>query len=345
MKGIPSLIGASESLLEVRELIEKFSLTRDPVLITGETGVGKELVARAIHQAGIRKNGPFVAVNMSALAEGTLESELFGHERGAFTGAIERRIGRFEQANGGTLLLDEIGDAPLRVQAELLRVVEQQGFERLGGIRPIRVDARVLAATNRDLLARVENGTFREDLWYRLSALRIHVPPLHERIEDIPAIVRHELNKISAELERRNARIKNEAISLLQGQPWPGNVRELRLAVRRMVILSSSTEVFGSEHVLEALRWSRNTWAGEKGLARAVPTLASAQSPSYEEFQERERIEVLDALNSQRWNVSAAARSLGVSRGSLRARMRRLGVQRIDAASEEASREDLAESP
>lgn len=319
------LVGASDALSAIRARIARVADAREPVLITGESGVGKEMVARAIHAASTRRDGPFVAVNLCALAAGTLESELFGHERGAFTGANARHRGRFEQADGGTLLLDEIGDAPAPLQAKLLRAVETRCFERVGGAETVRADVRILAATHRDLPSEIARGRFREDLWYRLSALRVHVPPLRERPADVDAIVRMELAHCSEERGSLPFELDAEGLARLREQRWPGNVRQLRLTVRRMAILAGERRLLDAEDVAGALELD--------GDAAGWGSPGGSGSPR-EDFEARERAETIAALDAWRWNVSAAARALGLSRGALRRRMQRLGFDAGSKASD-----------
>jgi DNA-binding NtrC family response regulator len=237
------LIGESDALSEVLVKIEQMAPVSSTVLIEGESGTGKELVARALHRLSHRKNKPFIAESVGALPETLLESELFGHEKGAFTGAAERRIGRFELADTGTLFLDEIGEIPIATQVKLLRVLEQREFLRLGGTLPIKVDVRVIAASNRPLRQQVEDGHFRSDLFYRLNVLHIHLPPLRERPEDIPHLVRKFITDYSAEHDRPFHGISADAMKLLVEYPWPGNVRELRNLVESMVVLSPGREI------------------------------------------------------------------------------------------------------
>ncbi|HEX6535786.1 MAG TPA: sigma-54 dependent transcriptional regulator [Gemmatimonadaceae bacterium] len=237
------LIGESEAIREVMVKIEQMAPVSSTVLIEGESGTGKELVARAIHRLSPRRAKPFIAVNIGALPETLLESELFGHEKGAFTGAAERRLGRFELAHGGTLFLDEIGEAPLSTQVKLLRVLEQREVMRVGGSQPFRVDVRVVAATNRPLREQVESGEFRTDLYYRLNVLTIYLPPLRERREDIPLLVRRFVQEFSAQHDRPFHGISADAMQLLMDYPWPGNVRELRNLVESMVVLSPGHEI------------------------------------------------------------------------------------------------------
>jgi DNA-binding NtrC family response regulator len=232
------------------------------VLIEGESGTGKELVARALHRLGQRRAKPFIAVNIGALPETLLESELFGHEKGAFTGAAERRLGRFELANGGTLFLDEIGEAPASTQVKLLRVLEQRELMRVGGTQPIKVDVRVVAATNRPLRAAVEAGEFRADLYYRLNVLTIYLPPLRERREDIPLLVRTFVQELAKEHDRAFHGISGDAMQILSDYPWPGNVRELRNLVESMVVLSPGREITAAD-IPRELR--------EGGRARLLP--------------------------------------------------------------------------
>jgi DNA-binding NtrC family response regulator len=237
------LIGESEALREVLVKIEQMAPVSSTVMIEGESGTGKELVARALHKLSARKNKPFIAESVGALPETLLESELFGHEKGAFTGAAERRIGRFELADTGTLFLDEISEIPIGTQVKLLRVLEQREFLRVGGVHPIRVDVRVIAATNRPLRQLVDEGAFRADLFYRLNVLNIHLPPLRERPEDIPHLVRKFIADYSREHDRKFHGISADAMALLVGYPWPGNARELRNLIESMVVLSPGREV------------------------------------------------------------------------------------------------------
>ncbi len=232
------LVGQSAEIRQVAHMIRMVGGRRATVLITGETGTGKEVAANALHLAGPRARGPMVAVNCTALPENLLESELFGHVRGAFTGAIQTRIGRFEQANGGTLFLDEIGDLPLELQAKLLRALQERSFQRLGSSETIRVDVRVVAATNCELAERIERGLFREDLYYRLNVVPIHMPPLRSRVEDIPLLSRHFVEKLCRMEQIALKELTPAALSRLLRHPWPGNVRELENAIEMAVALS-----------------------------------------------------------------------------------------------------------
>ncbi len=256
------LIGESAALREVMVKIEQMAPVSSTVLIEGESGTGKELVARALHRLSPRRGKAFIAVNIGALPESLLESELFGHEKGAFTGAAERRLGRFELANAGTLFLDEIGEAPGSTQVKLLRVLEQRELMRVGGAQPIKVDVRVVAATNRPLRDRVERGEFRADLYYRLNVLTIYLPPLRERREDISLLVRTFVQELSAEHDRAFHGISADAMQILVDYPWPGNVRELRNLVESMVVLSPGREITAAD-IPRELR--------EGGSARFLP--------------------------------------------------------------------------
>ncbi len=243
MVEVTGLIGQSNPIRELLVRIEQMAPVSSTVMIEGESGTGKELVARAIHRLSPRRNKPFIAVNVGALPETLIESELFGHEKGAFTGAAERRLGRFELANGGTIFLDEIGEVPPSTQVRLLRVLEEREVTRVGGVAPISIDVRVVAATNQPLRARVEQGLFRSDLYYRLNVLGMYLPPLRERPDDIPLLVRRFVREYSARHDRPFHGISAEAMQLLIGYPWPGNVRELRNLVESMVVLAPGREI------------------------------------------------------------------------------------------------------
>ena len=243
LQSLTGLIGESDAIREVMVQVEQMAPVTATVLIEGESGTGKELVARALHVLSVRRNRPFIAVNVGALPETLLESELFGHEKGAFTGAAERRLGRFELADRGTIFLDEIGEIPVSTQVKLLRVLEEREFMRVGGTSPIRVDVRVITATNQPLRQLVEEGRFRSDLFYRLNVLRIHLPPLRERPEDIPILVRHFIQEYSRQHDRPFHGISADAMRLLGEYPWPGNVRELRNLIESMVVLSPGHEI------------------------------------------------------------------------------------------------------
>jgi formate hydrogenlyase transcriptional activator len=308
------IVGSSPALRRVLEAVEQVAPTDATVLITGETGTGKELIARALHRRSPRVHGPLIKVNCSAIPETLLASELFGHERGAFTGAVERRKGRFEQAHGGTLFLDEIGELPADVQVMLLRVLQEREFERLGSSQTLRVDVRLIAATNRDLAEAVRAGQFRSDLYYRLNVFPIHLPPLRERLEDIPALVSHFAAKHGTRFGRHITRIDRRLLSALEAYAWPGNVRELENMVERAVILSK-----GGTLRLDG-----------RSLAGLVPGAEAGSLDGHLERQEREAIEA--ALRATRGRVAGpkgAARRLGLAPSTLEFRIKRLGIDKF----------------
>ena len=301
LQRVTGLYGESEAMREVLVKIEQMAPVSSTVLIEGESGTGKELVAHAIHVMSPRKSKPFIAENVGALPETLLESELFGHEKGAFTGAAERRLGRFELADTGTLFLDEIGEVPLGTQVKLLRVLESREFLRLGGTAPIRVDVRVVAATNRPLRQHVEEGTFRTDLYYRLNVLNIYLPPLRERREDIPLLVRRFVREFSREHDRPFHGISSEAMAIMVGYPWPGNVRELRNLVESMVVLSPGREV-GPDDLPRHIR--------EGGGARLLPVHMGPVVRTERQAEGRELEFILRSILELRLQVEELRRRL-----------------------------------
>jgi len=303
------MIGASASMRQVYEQISQVARTNATALLRGESGTGKEVVARAIHNNSPRAAMPFIKVNCAALPEPLFESELFGHERGAFTGAHSRKKGRFELAEGGTLLLDEIGELTLATQAKLLRVLQFREFERLGGTQTLHTDVRIIAATNADMESAVRAGTFREDLYYRINIFSITLPPLRERLADIPALAEFFLAKLAAEHQRRIGRISSRALELLSQHSWPGNVRELENVIERAVVVCSGPVV--REDDLPALLRE----------GRPVERLTMAQAV---ERLERQMME--DTLRTEHGNIAAAARVLGTTERILRYKARKLGV-------------------
>lgn len=296
------MIGSSPEMKRIQETVEQVAPTRATVLITGESGTGKELVAQALHQASGR-TGKFVAVHCAALPETLLESELFGHERGAFTGAVEMRKGRFELAENGTIFLDEIGEIPLHIQVKLLRVLENRSFERIGGTETITSNARVVAATNRDLHAMVDRGEFREDLFYRLDVVSIHLPPLRERKGDIPLLVKHYLDLYANE-NGRKMEITEKAMNALCSFDWPGNIRELRNCMERMVVLTRGNEIDLNNIPAEIL-------AGHASPQKNIP------APSVCDLECNEKMLIQRALNECGGNRTKAAERLGISRRTL----------------------------
>ncbi len=308
-----ALLGTSPAIADLRRLLSRVASSRtSTVLITGESGTGKDLAARAIHGESARHDGPYVNITCSAIPEHLLESELFGHERGAFTDARSRRVGLIEQASGGTLFLDEIGEMPLAMQAKLLRFLEDRAFRRVGGTEEIRPDVRVVAATNVDLEDAVRRGTFREDLFYRLAVVRVRIPPLRERLEDLPILVSEFVSVFARELGRE-ARVSSEALEALARQSWPGNVRELRNAIERALLLAEGDE----------LR------AGELGLEpdRSAPEPDGFQLPnSGVDIEELERSLLVQALERARGNQRVAGEMLGMNRDQVRYRMAKYGI-------------------
>jgi len=311
------MVGESEAMQRVRALIARVAATDARVLITGESGTGKELAAAAIHRLSARAHGPLIRVNCAAIPRDLVESELFGHEKGAFTGASERRRGKFELADGGTLLLDEIGDLSAEAQAKLLRALEAGEIERVGGDRPIPIDVRILAATNRDLRASVRAGHFREDLYFRLHVIPLHIPPLRERRGDVGLLVHHFLERNRARHALRPPRMTPAALEVLERHSWPGNVRELANIVERLSILHAGAEVGAGEirAVLPALA------GGNGGPASPRPGLA-------ELLDDYERTLILQALDGSAGSVAEAARRLRTDRANLYRRMRRLEIDR-----------------
>jgi two-component system nitrogen regulation response regulator NtrX len=310
------IVGQSPLMEALRRQIATAAPTNGRVLIQGENGAGKELVARAIHELSARRAGPFVEVNCAAIPEELIESELFGHERGAFTGAVSRRRGKFEAADGGTLFLDEVGDMSLKTQAKVLRALEEQAFERVGGKDTIRVDVRVIAASNQDLKERIGQGRFREDLFYRLAVIPVEVPPLRRRPEDIPLLVEHFARQFSAENGKRPRTVSVEALAYFLAYDWPGNVRELRNMVERLVIMSPR-DVIGPEDLPPPLRPADAGATAED--AQRDKTLKEAR----EAF---ERAFILAELRAQDWNMTRTAERLGIERSHLYRKLKAYGI-------------------
>jgi Nif-specific regulatory protein len=306
------IIGNSAALRQVTDMVNRVAGSNATVLLLGETGTGKELAARQIHNASPRCDRPFIAINCAALPETLLESELFGHEKGAFTGAHADKMGRFELAHGGSLFLDEIGDISLSTQIKLLRVLQEREFVRVGGTKTISTDVRIIAATNRDLRQALEKGTFREDLYYRLNVFPINMPPLRQRREDIPLLVEHFVNNASTELGCPRPSVGDEAMALLASYNWPGNIRELQNVVERAVLLADGAslasahlprEIVGEGAAQPADKTESSLWGYEKAL-------------------------IVKALRENGWNQSKAARVLGISRDNLRYRVKKFEIQK-----------------
>jgi two-component system response regulator AtoC/two-component system nitrogen regulation response regulator NtrX len=324
--GMGPIVGSGPAMQRVFETIAKVADTDLTVLVRGESGTGKELVAQALHQRGERKTRPLIAVNCAAINRELVESELFGHERGAFTGANTRRVGRFEAAHQGTIFLDEIGDMPLETQAKVLRVLEERKLERVGGGQTIEVDVRVVAATHRDLEAEVRRGTFRQDLYYRLKVIEIVLPPLRERVPDIPSLVERFLTKLSERLNREKKGIEAEALAALARHDWPGNVRELRNVIEQAAVLASGPTIRSSD--LPPLGAAAEPGRAVLGASVAQPasleSFAEAKKRSIEEF---ERNYIQAALKESGGNISKAAQAMGMARQSLQQKIRELGLR------------------
>ncbi len=337
-----SLVGQSQPMQQVFKMVGRVSHSDAPVMITGESGSGKELVARAIHHYSSRSAQPFIAINCAAIPENLLESELFGHEKGAFTGAAAQRIGRFEQSNGGTLFLDEIGDMPLGVQSKILRVLQEGEFSRVGGNSTVKTDVRIIAATNKTLEQEVAKKQFREDLFYRLNVVRIHLPPLRQRREDVNLLAEYFLKKIATQKHLPQLKLSEEAVKLMEEYPWPGNVRELENTIQRACVLATSDVLLPKDIPLGA--------AGQRpdGESESLPMAARHNSPVKPTLETAVEI-LLDAASTDRtlqllpWlereftlfamkrtkgNQVKAAKLLGVTRATLRKRIERYGITR-----------------
>jgi formate hydrogenlyase transcriptional activator len=312
MEGI---VGESEQLQSVLEQVKLVAPTDSTVLILGETGTGKELIAHAIHRLSNRASHPFIRVNCAAIPPSLIASELFGHEKGAFTGALQRRQGRFEAANGGTIFLDEIGELPMETQITLLRVIQEREFERVGSTQPISVDVRIIAATNRDLEAAVTAGTFRSDMYYRLNVFPVHVPSLRERLEDIPLLVEHLVERFAKRVGRDFRTIKMNTVEILQSYGWPGNIRELQNVIERSVILSQG-DVFSIDE-----EWIRRQIRRPQPVPALVTSIAD---------REREIIEAALAESEGRIaGPSGAAAKLGIPRQTLDSKITSLQISKL----------------
>jgi DNA-binding NtrC family response regulator len=315
--GFTNIIGTSEPIAELFELVRKVADTDSTVLLLGESGTGKELIARALHYNSHRRQGNLVAVNCAAIPEELLESELFGHERGAFTHAVRTRIGRFEQASGGTIFLDEIADMSPGLQVKLLRVLQDHSVERIGGVKGIKVDIRVVAATNQDLETLVRQGNFREDLYYRLNVIPIRIPPLRERMADIPLLVVHFLQEFSRKKKKPAKRLTSQALELLVRYPWPGNVRELENLMERLVILTEG-DVVEVEDLPQRFREAGSLGAEAESIDFPGEGLNLPQA-----LQEFERRLILKALEKSSWVKSRAAQLLNLNRTTLIEKMKK----------------------
>ena len=312
-----NIVGESPQLRTCLSTALKVAKTNFTILLTGETGVGKELIAGLIHYTSLRKNRPFIKVNCAALPETLLESELFGHEKGAFTGAINQRIGRFEQANGGSLFLDEIGDMSIRTQAKVLRSIERKEFERVGGGRTIKVDIRFITASNKDLAKEVQEGNFREDLYYRLNVVTIRTPPLRERKADIIPLAKYFLRKCCSDLKKKCTSFSPEVHKYMLGYHWPGNIRELRNMVERAALFSDG-EVIGMDGFSTGEMPPRPKEGGEKAIMPPIEGMT---------LKEAERMLIVNALEKTNWVQKDAAELLGISKRVMNYKIKKHGIQ------------------
>jgi two-component system NtrC family response regulator len=313
------MAGDSSHTRQLLKMVGKIAPSRSSVLITGPSGVGKELVARAIHDASPRRDQPYVALNCAALAPGVLESELFGHEKGAFTGAAGRRLGRFERAHGGTLFLDEVGEIDPNIQTKLLRVLQEGEFERVGGTAPVNVDVRIVAATNRDLREAIKRGAFREDFFYRLNVFSLNVEPLRKRPDDIPSLVDHFLRKFSAETEKSVLGVDDDVLNFFMRYPWPGNVRELENVLERAVVLAESDTVTRDD-IPQDMFFVQETPEPE-------PSFLPESASLVERTDQLESDMIVSALERFRWNKTKAAEHLGLKRTTLQYKIKKYGIE------------------
>jgi len=309
------MVGESAALKRVWEQVQRAAPTSATVLIMGESGVGKEMVARAIHRNSLRRDEPFVQVNCAAIPEELIESELFGHEKGSFTGATEKQIGKFELAHKGTIFLDEVGDMSLKTQAKVLRVLQGGEVERIGSQKTLEVDVRVIAATNKNLEEAIETGDFREDLYFRLSVIPIRVPPLRERPEDIPPLVDYFINHFSSEHNFKKRAVAPEALDAMRRHPWRGNVRELRNAIERLLIMVEDPEI-KLPHLADVLR--------RAGDSAGAPAVAAGSLKDFKESAERAYL--VQKLRDNRWNISATAAAIGTPRSNLYKKLEQYGI-------------------
>ena len=326
------IVGDSPALREVLAKVEQVAQTAATVLLRGETGTGKELAARAIHINSPRESRPFVRVNCAALAPGVLESELFGHEKGAFTGAVARRPGRFELADGGTLFLDEVGDLPAEVQVKLLRVLQEREFERVGGVDTIKVDVRLISATHRDLEKLVAEGKFRQDLYYRLNVFSITLPPLRERPADIASLCEHFIQKFAQTSGKVVRGVEPAALATLGAYPWPGNVREMENVIERAMILTKGPMLSAAD-----LDFGRRPAATPAPVTPAPVETGDGGRSLYKRLSEQERSEIVAAVERSQGNIAHAARALGINRSTLYYRMRKHGLEHLLPTKEEST--------
>jgi len=317
--GEGKILGKSRAIKNILEMIDKVAPLDTRILITGENGTGKELVARAIHNKSPRKEGPFIEVNCAAIPNELIESELFGHEKGSFTGAMQQRIGKFELANKGTIFLDEVGDMSQQAQAKVLRVIEDSRLERVGGTKKIEVDVRIIAATNKNLKEEIEKNNFREDLYHRLNVIPIQIPSLKERTEDIPILVESFTNEISARYKKGSVKFNEESLKFLQTQPWSGNIRELKNFVERIIIIVDKKEIAKKD--IEPL------FAGSQASLGDIIN----ESNSFQDFKEKaERAFIIKQLEMNDWNISKTAEILDIQRSHLYNKIKKYGIERVE---------------
>jgi DNA-binding NtrC family response regulator len=318
--GIPRIIGRSEQIIAVAQMVQKVAPTKSTVLLLGESGTGKELFARAIHNLSNRKDYPFVPINCAAIPGGLLESELFGHEKGSFTGAEAKKLGKFELADKGTVFLDEIGDMDLTLQSKLLRAIEEGEIERVGGIKGVMVDVRIIAASNKDIEKAVEAGDFREDLFYRLNVFPIRIPPLHERREDIPMLAEYFIKKYSVEIKTTIKHISEEALAILMHYQWKGNVRELENTMERAMILCNGDTIMPEHITLRQLSLPENA-------IRSLPMDGTLEAVSKEALRIVESQRISKALRETKGNKSRAAEILQVSYKTLLTKIKDYNIE------------------
>jgi nitrogen regulation protein NR(I) len=323
------IIGQSTSMAEVYAILEKVADTPSTVLLTGESGTGKELIATALHENSSRRDRPFIRVNCAAIPKDLIEAELFGYEKGAFTGAVTSKPGRFELAHGGTLFLDEIGEIPVEMQVKLLRALQESEFERIGGIKTLKVDVRLIAATNRDLRRAIEEGGFREDLFYRINVVHIHLPPLRERTGDIPLLIDHFVRRFNEKLGKKMEGISPEAEAILVSYAWPGNIRELENVIERCALFCEGERI-GEADLPPDVRHETEPQMAAAAAAAAIEELAENTSLKEKVREAAERVErelIVRALKQTGHNVTHAARLLKISRKSLQMKMKDLGLR------------------
>ena len=323
------IIGSSKEIMDVLEKIQTVLESDVPVVIQGETGTGKELVVKAIHYRGPRSKQPLCTINCAAIPENLLESELMGHEKGAFTGAIQQQIGKLERANMGTLFLDEITEMPLAMQAKILRVIEEQVFERVGGNKPIKTNVRIISASNKDILSEVNSKNFREDLYYRINVFRIYIPPLRERKDDIPELVNVFINRFGTLSDKKINKLDNSVMDKLMSYNWPGNIRQLQNSIRRAILITTNDTLLPEHFDFPDL--GENDLRMVESLESGLSTLEAAlRRGEVLPLSEVEEIFIRRALNATNGNISAAAEKLGIGRSTVYRKMQELGIKTED---------------